>query len=67
MITQTEFMEWKSHPVTKQVFQALQQKEAVIKDQLALSAGQDPGVDRYLSGYIASCRDMYLMDYGDIE
>lgn len=67
MITRSEFTEWKSHPVTKQVFQQLMMSEHEIKERLAMTAGEVPSTDRFLSGYIAALRDFYLIDFGGEE
>ncbi len=67
MITRSEFTEWKSHPVTKQVFQQLMANENEIKERLVLTAGEMPSMDRFLSGYIAALRDFYLIDFGGEE
>jgi hypothetical protein len=67
MTTRSEFMEWKSHPVTKQVFQELAHKEEDCKNILSVSAGINATEDRFFCGYIAALRDFYLIDVGDAE
>lgn len=62
-----EFADWKQHPITKRVFEALRQKEIIIMDKLAGSAGEHPPTDRYLVGYIAAVRDFYLIDVEDAK
>lgn len=64
-MTREEFADWKRHPVTKQVFEGLREREAQKAEGLIQSAGVDPSQDRYISGYIAGLRDVYLIDAED--
>lgn len=66
MITSKDFIDWKSHPVTKQVFQNLQERADAVKEILADSAGLDSGQDRFHSGYIAAVKDILLVQFDDI-
>lgn len=63
----SEFVDWKSHPMTKRVFDGLRERENEIKERLALSAGKEPDEDRFRVGYIAALRDVYLMDVESVE
>ena len=68
MSLKQDFLDWKSHPVTKRVFEGLKEQEALMQEQLAQSAGIDSSEDRYRVGYIAALRDVYLIrleDEGD--
>ncbi len=68
MSLKQDFLDWKSHPVTKRVFEGLKEQEALLLEQLAQSAGIDSSEDRYRAGYIAALRDVYLIrleDEGD--
>jgi len=67
MSTKSDFLEWKSHPMTKKVFEALQERESGLKDRLALSAGEDVLQDRYHVGYLAALRDFYLIDVEEVS
>lgn len=67
MSTKSDFLEWKSHPMTKKVFEALQAQEAEIKDRVALEAGLDPLQDRFHAGYMAAYRDFYLIDFTEVS
>lgn len=64
-MTREEFADWKKHPVTKQVFAGLQEREQEKAEELIQSAGIAPLQDRYLSGYIAALRDFYLIEAED--
>lgn len=68
MSLKQDFLDWKSHPVTKRVFDGLKEQEALFVEQLAQSAGIDSNEDRFRAGYIAALRDVYLIrleDEGD--
>jgi hypothetical protein len=65
MSSKADFIDWKSHPVTKQVFEGLREQEATVAETLAVSAGVDPLQDRYHVGYIAALRDFYLIRLED--
>ena len=68
MSLKQDFLDWKSHPVTKRVFEGLKEQEALMQEQLVQSAGIDSSEDRYRVGYIAALRDVYLIrleDEGD--
>jgi len=68
MSLKQDFLDWKSHPVTKRVFEGLKEQEALLQEQLVQSAGIDSSEDRYRVGYIAALRDVYLIrleDEGD--
>lgn len=65
MSSKADFIDWKSHPVTKQVFDGLREQELNVMETLAVSAGTDPLQDRYHAGYIAALRDFYLIRLED--
>lgn len=66
MITSKDFIDWKSHPVTKQVFQNLQERADALKEILGEAAGLNPLQDRYHAGYIAAVNDILLAQFQDI-
>lgn len=63
----SEFSDWKTHPVTKVVFEALQLREKELTESLVSSAGTDSLEDRYKAGYIAALRDVYLITVEDVQ
>jgi hypothetical protein len=67
MSNAAEFADWKQHPTTKKVFEALIQKEFSVMAELSSSAGIDPLFDRFRVGYINALRDLYQMDAEDIK
>lgn len=67
MSLKSEFVDWKSHPITKRVFEGLREQEANLLDQLATSAGIDSTDDRFKVGYISALRDVYLIRLEDEE
>lgn len=68
MTIQSEFLDWKQHPITKRVFAGLKEQELDMSERLITSAGEFPAEDRFKVGYIAALRDVYLIrleDEGD--
>ena len=63
----SEFSDWKSHPVTKKVFEALQVREKELTEALVTSAGESSTDDRFKAGYIAALRDIYLITVEDVQ
>lgn len=66
-MTKQDFLDWKQHPVTKQVFAAFTEREFNILQDLGTSAGLDPQEDRYKVGYISALRDFYQVDLEDTQ
>lgn len=62
-----DFIQWKTHPITKLVIESMQQRASHLKEELALSAGIDPLLDRFRSGYIAAANDFSDIDLVDKE
>lgn len=67
MSRKQEFADWKSHPITKVVFDALREREVALLEILGTNAGENPLQDRYHAGYIAAVRDLYLTSAEDID
>lgn len=67
MSLKEDFVVWKTHPITKQVFAALREREADVLEALATSAGKDSVLDSFRSGYIAAVRDVVLTTLEDEE
>lgn len=62
-----EFADWKKHPITEKVFEHLRNREQQMVAELSVSAGIHPPTDRFLSGYIAALRDVFLVDMEDVK
>lgn len=58
LISQSEFNDWKSHPVTRAFFEAAQNRIEDSKEVLSTGAGSDPLYDRTLVGLIHAYREM---------
>jgi hypothetical protein len=58
-----DFVDWKRNPVTQLVFNQLEERVNLMMEQLSVSAGKEPEEDRYMAGYIAACRDMFLIEF----
>lgn len=67
MSNAAEFADWKKHPITELVFDVLREQEQRKVHELSVVAGTHPPSDRYLAGYIAALRDVFLMDVEDIK
>ena len=57
-ISVSDFLIWKSDPVTQAFFQACQQRAEDAKEILATSAGIDPVNDNVYRGFILAYREM---------
>lgn len=66
-MTKDDFLEWKSHPVTKQVMKLVELKIAQGKEELSMVAGQDPGTDRQRVGKLEGLRDVHELSFYDLE
>lgn len=63
-MTKSDFIDWKRHPVTQQVFSQLEARVTEIADQMVSQAGYiDPRMNAYMGGSIAAYKDMLLIDF----
>lgn len=67
MITVSDFLNWKSDPVTKAFFQAAQERVEECKDVLSTSAGNDTLHDRFLVGMIHAYRELQEFRVEDFD
>lgn len=58
MITRGEFAEWRRNPVTRALFEFIDEQVEQAKEGLAMDAGLNPLADRDLVGGIAAFRDV---------
>ena len=58
MISKKDFTDWKSHPVTKEVFGILRERIEGLQQELGLSAGKDSYLDALKVGAIQAHRDI---------
>jgi hypothetical protein len=63
LISYQDFLNWKSDPVTRVVFGAIQDKMEKYKEILVEDAGKDPESDRFMCGYIRACDDVLNTEY----
>ena len=61
MITKQDFIDWKTHPVTKEVFASLIERIHQLQEELGGSAGEDVRQDAIKVGAIQACRDILDM------
>ena len=62
MISQNEFREWKSHPVTEAFFKTIGESIALAVEQLITNVDEGSLPDEYLRGYIIANRDILKAD-----
>lgn len=67
MITKEDFIDWKAHPVTKQVFAEIRESIAAGKDEIAASAGINSLLDRERVGKLAGLTALLDIQYDDVE
>jgi len=67
VITASDFLDWKSNPVTKAFFEACNQRIEDAKDNLAISAGIDSTQDNLLRGFVLAYREMQEFRIDDLE
>ncbi len=67
MISVSDFLNWKSDPVTKAFFQAAQERVEECKDILSTSAGNDTLYDRFLVGMIHAYRELQEFRVEDFD
>ena len=66
MITIEDFKDWKTQPVTKAVFAAINESIEGLKEELGAGAGIDPLSDRHKVGAIAAFRDVLNTEFGEV-
>ena len=69
-VSKEQWIEWKSHPVTRALKEASKERIEEIKDQIVAST--DPDYDRFLKGMIWAYNEVSqakpdLIDEGDLE
>jgi DNA-directed RNA polymerase len=66
-MTKEEFVDWKNHTVTREVFKSLKEKVDELSEDLSQTAGLDSITDRFKTGAIAGYRDLLLIAFEDTE
>ena len=64
-ITKEEFLQWKESPVTKAVFEVIDNRIEDAKEVLAVTAGEDCKNDGILVGMIRAFRELQEINYDD--
>ena len=67
VISASDFIDWKSNPVTKAFFEACNIRVEDAKDELATSAGMNSAQDNLLRGLILAYREMQDFHIEDLE
>jgi hypothetical protein len=65
MITKLELQDWKSHPVTEAYFEAIDEMEGAVVEQLIKNVNQEMHPDDWYRGYIYALRDMLNVDLAE--
>jgi len=58
IITKSEWLDWKSNPVTRAFYAACKERVEDSKDILATSAGMDSDNDNFMRGFISAYNEM---------
>ena len=67
VITASDFLDWKSNPVTKAFMEACNERIEDAKNELAISAGLNPVQDNLLRGLILAYREINDFRIDDLE
>ena len=67
IITASDFIDWKSNPVTKAFMEACNERIEDAKSELAISAGINPIQDNLLRGLILAYREINDFRIDDLE
>ena len=67
MISKSDFIDWKSHPVTKEVFASIYERIRQLQEELGNTAGSDVRQDSLKVGAIQACRDILELNVEDME
>jgi hypothetical protein len=62
-MTRSDFLDWKSHPITKAFFIAINNKVELLKEELAYQAGENSRLDGTKVGAIQALRDIVEADW----
>jgi hypothetical protein len=66
-MTKSEYIDWKNHPVTLEIFRQLQRRMNDLQEMLGESAGVDPRQDAVYVGAIKAYKDLVTIDFYDEE
>lgn len=67
MITKSDFIDWKSHPVTKEVFSLITERIQQLQEELGGTAGENVRQDAIKVGAIQANRDILELSIEDAE
>lgn len=67
MISKSEFVEWKHHPVTQIILEEIAKLIEEGKEELASSAGYDSGADRERVGKLSGLRALLEIEFSELE
>jgi hypothetical protein len=67
VVSQSDFINWKTDPVTEAFFQSIVYRIEDAKDTLSTSAGIDPDTDNWFRGFIAGQRDVLDVRIEDVD
>jgi hypothetical protein len=62
-MNRSDFKDWQSQPITKAYFNAINTRVELLKEELALSAADDPKWDAVKRGAIQALRDIMEVDW----
>ena len=65
-MTKSDFIDWKSHPITKEVFKSIAERIYQLQVELGDTAGHDVRQDALKVGAIQACKDILEMSVEDV-
>lgn len=66
-VTKEDFIDWKAQPVTKRLYAAIQYWIEVGKEELSVSAGSDPLIDKERVGKLNAYRELLDLKFDSLE
>ena len=66
-VSQSDYIEWRSNPVTKAFYAAIVDYIEQVKENLSVTAGFDSNEDNFKRGTIAAMRDVIQFRIDDLQ
>ena len=67
VISQSDYQDWKSNPVTKAYMLAVAESIGQVKEDLAVRAGLNSTEDNFYRGYVAAMNDVLQFRIDDLQ
>ena len=66
-MTRQDWLDWKSQPVSRMFYEAVDERIEEAKEVLANTAGHDPLQDSFYRGFVYAYREMIAFEVEDEE